>query len=115
MQWILFRVPFLNRQERFSCGLVLVVCRQPLSVAAARTIHGRVEETVGEMNGKRFLAAAPQDLCRAGLNWSRINCLREVARAEMEGEVDFSVLHEFEVERAMQILIFLKGIGAWSA
>ncbi|MCF6326246.1 MAG: DNA-3-methyladenine glycosylase 2 family protein [Devosiaceae bacterium] len=96
-------------------GLAPIVSGQLLSVASARAIHLRVEALVGGMSAENFLAVNPENLRAAGLSWSKINCLGGVAKAEINGEIDFGVLHLMNVSEAMEKLTALKGIGPWSA
>lgn len=96
-------------------GLASIVSSQLLSVASARAIHDRVENLAGEMSGTRFLAIDPEQLRKVGLSWSKINCLRGVAKAERDGEIDFVALHKMSAPEVMKTMMALKGIGPWSA
>jgi len=108
------QVPLRLGQPGFA-GLAKIVSGQLLSVASASAIHNRVEKLVGEMSSKRFLAIDSNDLREVGLSWSKINCLRGLAEAEINGEIDFEKLHHQSAKEIMQTLTSLKGIGPWSA
>ena len=107
-------VPLRTAKPGFA-GLASIVVGQLLSVASARAIMGRVENLVGEMSGERFLATERDRLRAAGLSFSKIDCLRGVAEAEIAGELDFSALGDMPEQAAVETLMRLKGIGRWSA
>ncbi len=107
-------VPLRFGQPGFA-GLVNIVVSQLLSVASANAIHNRVKALAGEMNSESFLCVETNDLRAAGLSNAKIACLRTLAQAEQAGELDFSQLHEMELNEATKALTALKGIGPWSA
>jgi len=88
---------------------VRAILGQQVSVAAARTIAGRVVERWGE--GTRFpgpeaLADAPLE--EAGIVRQRASCIRGLAKAVREGSVRFA-------DESMEQLTSLKGFGEWTA
>ncbi len=107
-------VPLRLGQPGFA-GLASIVSSQLLSVASARAIHSRVEKLTGEMNAENFMALEFDDLHGAGLSRSKIACMRAIARAELEGALDYEQIHRLPVDKAMTALTSLKGIGPWSA
>ncbi len=96
-------------------GLASIVSSQLLSVASARAIHLRVEALVGEMRGENFLKVERDALRAVGMSYSKIDCLRGVAEAEISGEIDFAQLHQLSAPEVMKKMTSLKGIGPWSA
>ena len=96
-------------------GLASIVSSQLLSVSSANAIHSRVEKLTGEMSAENFIVVAFDDLRAAGLSRSKINCMRVLAEAELEGALDYEHIHRLPVAEAMAALTALKGIGPWSA
>ncbi len=99
---------------------VRAVLGQQVSVAAARTLAGRVVERWGSCAADGQARVFPQacDLVQApleevGVMAQRARTIRGMARAVSEGEVDF------RIERGLQAFVAawtaLPGIGAWTA
>jgi AraC family transcriptional regulator of adaptative response / DNA-3-methyladenine glycosylase II len=102
------------------------VLGQQISVAAARTIAGRITEAFSEpvetpnprlnrasVSAAQLSQAGVADLTRLGLTGKRAECLIELARAVADGEVKLEpgVDAEATIERLKQ----LPGIGDWTA
>jgi AraC family transcriptional regulator of adaptative response / DNA-3-methyladenine glycosylase II len=102
------------------------VLGQQISVAAARTIAGRITEVFAEpvetpisrlnrvsVSAAKLSQAGVADLVRLGLTGKRAECLIELARAIAEGEVKLEPGGDAEatIERLKQ----LPGIGDWTA
>ncbi|MGH9768282.1 MAG: AlkA N-terminal domain-containing protein, partial [Blastocatellia bacterium] len=102
------------------------VLGQQISVAAARTIAGRITEIFGDpietpnvklnrvpVKPARLAQAGVADLTRLGLTGKRAECLTALARATAEGDLRLEpgVDVEFIIERLKQI----PGIGDWTA
>ena len=103
---------------------VRAVLGQQVSVAAARTLASRIVQRYGvviepgagsDLNrlfpGPEQLAEA--DLGQMGITQARINTIQGVARALIEGRVDFAV--EQPLERFISSWVQLPGIGDWTA
>lgn len=96
-------------------GLASIVSSQLLSVASARAIHTRVENLVGEMSAENFLKIGREEFRQVGMSYSKIDCLYGVAKAELNGAIDFAHLHILSASEVMVKMTALKGIGPWSA
>jgi len=106
--------------DAFECS-VRAVLGQQVTVAAARTLAGRVAARAGEpvttaVAGLERLFPTPQALASAnldgiGLTGARINALQTLAAAVLEGRVAFDRPAEEVVAR----LVELPGFGEWTA
>ena len=106
--------------DAFECA-VRAVLGQQVTVAAARTLAGRLVERTGEpvtpaAAGLDRLFPTPQVLAGAnldglGLTGARIAALKSVARAVAEGRVAF----DRPTEEVVASLVRLPGIGEWTA
>ena len=103
---------------------VRAVLGQQVSVAAARTLATRIVQRFGtpiEMQGAtglNRLFPAPEQLADAnldqmGITQARINTIRGIARALVEGRVTFAV--EQPLETFISQWVQLPGIGEWTA
>jgi AraC family transcriptional regulator of adaptative response / DNA-3-methyladenine glycosylase II len=102
------------------------VLGQQISVAAARTIAGRITEAFGEpietpnpnlnrvsVGAARLAQAGVSDLTRFGLTGKRAECLIALARAVAEGAVRLEP--GVDVAATIERLKQLPGIGEWTA
>ena len=103
---------------------VRAVLGQQVSVAAARTLASRIvqrygvgiEDSTGAGLNRLFpgpLILAEADLGQMGITQARINTIQGIARALVEGRVDFAV--EQPLERFISRWVQLPGIGEWTA
>lgn len=97
---------------------------QQVSVAAARTVTARLAQSFGEAlpvdfaQGMSHLFPTPEalahaDLSRIGLTRARAETVRTVARAVLDGRVDFR--SERTLEDFVSRWVALPGIGPWTA
>lgn len=97
---------------------------QQVSVAAARTFTARLAREFGEVLPTAFApglqhlfptpeAIADADLARIGLTRTRADTLRTVARALLDGRVDFN--GERTLDDFVARWVALPGIGPWTA
>jgi len=100
------------------------VIGQQVSVAAARTFTARLAQAYGEplppdfADGLQHLFPTPEaladaDLSAIGLTRSRADTVRTVARAVLNGDVDFR--SERTLEEFVSRWVALPGIGPWTA
>jgi len=106
--------------DPFECA-VRAVLGQQVSVSAARTLAARLVARAGRpiestAQGLTHLFPSPADLARAelagiGVTGARIAAIQRIARAVLEGTLDFSA----PTEEVIVALEALPGIGAWTA
>ena len=117
-RWPGLRIP--GAWDPFECA-VRAVLGQQVSVAAARTLAGRLVARAGRQieagpDGLTHLFPGPEALAAAdlgglGLTGGRVRALQALARAVAAGAIDFSAPSE-EVTWA---LAALPGLGPWTA
>lgn len=98
--------------------LVRAVVFQQLAGAAARTIHGRVEEVLGGCVTPEAVGAAdPTALRGAGLSASKLRAIVDLAEKVRSGEVclDEAELDALDDEAVVSRLTKVWGIGRWTA
>lgn len=109
-------VPVLRRRPPGFAGLTALVVAQQLSVAAARAISARLEESQGGApSPAALLAASPERLRQAGLSAPKIRTLTAIARAVEARTVDLERLGAQPCETVIAELVRLPGIGRWTA
>ncbi|GAB3112052.1 DNA-3-methyladenine glycosylase 2 family protein [Aestuariicella hydrocarbonica] len=109
--------------------LIRAIVGQQVSVKAARTLTRRLLErcgekvTFGEQSWYLFPTAgvlASADLSNMGMPRSRIDTLQNVARAQLNGDIELNIthsgLHPADALAALRhALLAIKGIGPWTA
>jgi DNA-3-methyladenine glycosylase II len=98
-------------------ALLRSIVGQQLSTKAARTIYGRMTELFdGHAPTPRQLLAVDPELIRAaGLSYSKISYLRDLAAHVEEGSLELERLPELSDEEVTAQLTAIKGLGQWTA
>jgi DNA-3-methyladenine glycosylase II len=98
-------------------ALLRTIVGQQLSVAAARTIYGRVLDIYdGEVpTPKQVLATEVADLRVAGLSGRKAEYIRDLAAHVESGELEIDRLREMADEEVIAEIVAVRGLGRWSA
>jgi DNA-3-methyladenine glycosylase II len=97
-------------------ALLFQVAGQQLSVAATRTILGRIEAMFGGRlpAPAELLALDPARVREAGLSWRKIGTLRDLAERLSDGRLDADALSRLPDDELMAELTAIPGIGPWT-
>lgn len=97
-------------------GLFRMIVEQQVSVAAAAAIWRRVIEGLdGEITPASVLARDVEALRGLGLSGQKARYAHEIARAHVEGDIDFDHLGRLDDAEAVVRLTAIKGVGRWTA
>lgn len=97
-------------------GLFRMIVDQQVSVAAAAAIWKRVVEGLdGEITPQTVLARDIAQLRTLGLSGQKAKYAHEIARAHVEGRIDFDHLGRLSDDEAIGRLVAIKGVGRWTA
>ncbi|HYC97448.1 DNA-3-methyladenine glycosylase 2 family protein [Brevundimonas sp.] len=97
-------------------GLFHMIVDQQVSLASAAAIWARVEAGLGgEVTPGRMLATEIETLRTFGLSIQKATYGHEIARAHVEGRIDFDHLERLSDEEAVARLTAIKGVGKWTA
>lgn len=89
---------------------------QQLAGAAARTIWGRLELTVGKpFTPERLLQTSEEALMQAGLSNAKRRALIDLSERASSGELKLLGLSRLDDEAVIERLITVRGIGRWTA
>ena len=90
---------------------------QQLSTKAAASIWGRVTELFDDETPSpaQLIEADGQTLRDAGLSWSKVGFLKDLAERVEDGRLDLDHLSELADEDVIAELTEIKGIGRWTA
>ncbi len=97
-------------------ALVRAITGQQVSVAAARTIHGRIVALLGAVTPEAILAQSDEALRACGLSRAKTAAVQDLAAKSLEGTVlsreAFAAMPDEEV---IARLVGVRGIGVWTA
>ena len=97
-------------------GLFHMIVDQQVSIASAAAIWARVESGLGsEVTPERVLATDIETLRGFGLSIQKATYGHEIARAQVEGLIDFDHLEQLSDDEAIARLVAIKGVGRWTA
>jgi DNA-3-methyladenine glycosylase II len=98
-------------------ALARAVVGQQLSTKAAGSIWARLLDGFGGSfpQPAQLIAADPESLREAGLSWSKVGFLRDLAERIEDGRLDLGRLGKLADEDVVAELVQIKGIGAWTA
>lgn len=106
-----------DRSDHYG-ALVRAIAGQQLSVAAARTIYGRLTDRFSGRppTPEEILADDPEELrLAAGFSRAKVSYLRSLAEHVLSGELELERLDELSDDEAIAELVAVKGLGVWTA
>lgn len=112
------RLPYGLRPQRNRFEmLVRSIVFQQISMAAARTIHGRLADLAGQpgLTPKRLSALSLDQLRSVGLSQQKAGYISDLAHKVNDGTVPLVKLGRMDDEAVIAELIKVKGIGRWTA
>jgi len=97
-------------------GLFRMIVEQQVSVASAASVWKRVVEGLhGEITPRTVLALEVDHLRTFGLSGQKARYSHEIARAQVDGRIDFDHLETLSDAEAIARLVAIKGVGKWTA
>jgi len=97
-------------------GLFHMIVDQQVSIASAAAIWARVDAGLGGVvTPERVLATPVETLRTFGLSIQKATYAHEIARAQVDGRIDFDHLEGLSDEEAIGRLVAIKGVGKWTA
>ncbi len=108
-------LPWRVRQPGFP-GLLRAICGQQISNQAAAAIWRRLSALSGALEPAGLLALDDAALCgAAGLSRPKAAHARSLARACLDGRLDFAALRGMSDEEAVAHIAAVPGLGPWTA
>ena len=96
-------------------SLTFNIVGQQISMAAQKTVWGRLEDALGGVTPRALAEADSQALRQMGLNGRKVEYLQELARKVACGRLDLEALARREDEEVIRELSAQKGVGVWTA
>jgi DNA-3-methyladenine glycosylase II len=106
---------FAPRGDPFM-AMVDIIAAQQVSKYAAESIRRKLRLRYGDPADPALIAKARTDRLRAcGLSRAKTAYVRDLARAVVDGTLDFQALHALDDAVVMERLLAMKGVGRWTA
>ena len=96
-------------------ALMHAITGQQISMAAQRTVWGRLCGLLGEVTPQALLAQPQTALQALGLSARKVDYMRGIARQVVDGELDLPGMTALEDAEVCRRLAALRGIGVWTA
>ena len=107
--------PMWEREEGFAT-LVLIILEQQVSLASALATFERLKAAAAPaLAPENFLAFDDAQLRAFGFSRQKALYCRLVARAVIDGQLNFQALASLDDDAARAELLRLKGVGPWTA
>jgi DNA-3-methyladenine glycosylase II len=95
--------------------LARAILAQQISVAAARSIAGRIRDRFGSpLRPEDVIGASDEELRGLGLSRQKVAYLRDLARKTRDG-LPLGRLSRLPDEKVIETLTAVKGVGVWTA
>ncbi|MGA9399482.1 DNA-3-methyladenine glycosylase family protein [Haladaptatus sp.] len=107
--------PYLEANWSEYERLCISIINQQLSTASAAAVKERVFSLLGDVTPKTVLAADDDDLRDAGLSRTKVEYLKNAARAFQRNDLTREGLSEHSNEEVVDALTEIKGVGEWTA
>ena len=108
----------LTPTDSYFFTLVESIASQQLASKAADTIVRRIRALVPDKeapDAEGVLALPDQALRDAGLSWSKVSYVKDLAGRVASGQLDLAHISQMDDEEAIKALVAVKGIGRWTA
>ena len=108
--------PYVERNWDEFERLCISIINQQLSTASAAAVRERVFELLrDEVTPETVLEAEDEALRAAGLSESKIEYMRNAARAFRENDYTRAGLADYSDDEVVDLLTEIKGVGEWTA
>ncbi|MFC1649376.1 DNA-3-methyladenine glycosylase family protein [Patescibacteria group bacterium] len=103
-------------KSRYYISLVRAIIGQQLSVKAAATIYGRLEDLLNSnITPGNVLTTHGNSFRKAGLSRGKVVYIKDLAQKVQNNEVEIYKMDKLDNEIVVKELVAVKGIGQWTA
>lgn len=96
-------------------ALVYAVVGQQISLKAAKTIWGRIQERFEDITPERMAEASVEEIRLCGMQSTKAGYIKGIAQTIANGEFDLNEMATLSDKDAIKKLSSLNGIGVWTA
>jgi len=96
-------------------ALVYAIIGQQISLKAAKTIWGRMQEHWEDITPEHMATASIDDIRACGMQGTKAKYIKGIGETIAKGEFDLEELYTLPDKEAIEKLSSLNGIGEWTA
>lgn len=108
-------VPPVRLRKAGFATLAQIIVEQQVSLASGWAIWERLEDGLRGVTPESVTDRTVEDLRTMGLSIQKATYIHGIARAVLDGDLNFRRLHRADDEAAREQLIRMKGVGRWTA
>ncbi len=105
--------PFWVREPGFAT-LIQIILEQQVSLASAKAVFARLQETISPITAELFLKLEDPEIKRIGFSRQKALYGRLLAQSIIAGQINLATLNKMDDEDVRSILKKIKGIGDWT-
>jgi len=105
---------YWTRKESFST-LIHIILEQQVSTASAKATYAKLAKVINPLTPEHIAETSDNIFRSIGLSRQKIEYCRCLAYAIIENKLNLSMLKQLSDNEVYEMLIQIKGIGAWSA
>lgn len=96
-------------------SLISIVVSQQISRGAANSILSNIQALIPDLTANHILAMEDQSLRNTGLSGRKVEYVKGLASAIIDGRIDIEELEKMSDEEVIKAITGLRGFGRWSA
>lgn len=96
-------------------ALIHAIVGQQISIKAANTVWGRLQERFGEICPRNITKLGVEDIKGCGISTRKAEYIKTIAEKAISGDIIFSELHNMSDPEIIEKLSSLSGVGIWTA
>lgn len=111
------RIGLIERQvipDLFT-ALVHSIAGQQVSSRAAATVWRRIQNHFGVLTPEKIAETSCEEIQQLGISMRKAQYIKGVAEAALQGKLDLQELSNLPDEEVVKRLVFLHGVGVWTA
>lgn len=105
--------PFWVREPGFAT-LIQIILEQQVSLASAKAVFERLQQTISPITPERFLIINDEQIKKIGFSRQKALYGSLLAQSIISGQLNLPTLHNMDDEDVRAVLKQIKGIGDWT-
>ncbi|RUR84154.1 DNA-3-methyladenine glycosylase family protein [Chlorogloeopsis fritschii PCC 9212] len=105
--------PFWVREPGFAT-LIQIILEQQVSLASAKAVFERLQQTISPITPEGFLALDDDQIKKIGFSRQKTLYGRLLSQSIITGQLDLHTLNQMNDEDVRSVLKKIKGIGDWT-
>ena len=96
-------------------ALVDSIVGQQISTAAHNTIRKRISDKFGTLTPEKVVSIPDEELKSVGISYRKVGYIKDFSQKIVDNQFNVENISQMPDEDAVNRLVFLKGVGKWTA